>query len=564
MLCYLLTLACVRKGSLWGVVVSFTKEEAAILEPFFTNLDKDVFALRNLPEVVKGALFARYSRSEKSLRRVLLDEFIKKPEMGFKQIVRLQTDSGVDQIVAIQKAEEFYERVLIGFGDDSVAELGGAHLAVENISNIATKVIEDARIGICPLEKSTRYVYFDQKPNGRYMYYRDKDVMESRFADLYIETMDMLFDTYSSFIEPMKKFLMERFPNEGMSERAYASTIRAKTCDVIRVVLPVGTLTNAGLFGNGRAFEYLLTKMYAHPMREMRDLAAVMQEELRKVIPPFVGRCNDEKHGKPQQAFLRDKWDTIAKLSQDMLAGVKPDNKERLTLVDYDKDAELKVVAAVLYPMSHLHMSQIRKKVADMSNAERRKIIAAYVAGRTNRRHKPGRAFENVYYTFDILGDYGIYRDMQRHRIITQERQWVTTKHGYDIPVEIEEAGLASKFKEAMNVADAAFEKIAPAMPLQAQYIVPMGYRFRWYITMNLREAYHLCELRSCMQGHPTYRKLAQDMYKKIQEVHPTLVEGMKFVDMNDYSLERKEAEKRIDKKMEEVKRKYGYGGQTK
>ena len=545
----------------WGVGVfdSFTEEEKAILEPFFTNLDKDVFALRNLPEVVKGALFARYSRSDKSLRKVLLDEFIKKPEMGFKQIVRMQTDSGVDQIVAIQKAEEFYERVLIGFGDDSVAELGGAHLAVENISNIATKVIEDARIGICPLEKSTRYVYFDQKPGGKYMYYRDKDIMESRFADLYINTMDMLFDTYSSFIEPMRKFLMERFPNEGMSERAYKSTIRAKVCDIIRVLLPTGTLTNVGLFGNGRAFDYLLTKMYAHPMREMRDLAAAMQEELRKVIPPFVKRCNDEKHGKPYQAFLRDKW-TIAKLSKEILRDVtEADDKESLRLIDYDKDAETKVVAAILYPMSSLPMAKIREKVARMSSAERKKVINAYVAGRTNRRHKPGRAFENVYYTFDILGDYGIYRDIQRHRILTQERQLITTKHGYDVPVEIEDADLADKFREAMDAAAVAFEKISMVMPLQAQYVVPMGYKIRWYITMNLREAYHLCELRTCMQGHPTYRKLAQNIYKKIKEVHPVLAEGMKFVDMNDYSLERKEAEKRIDKKIEEIKRKYGY-----
>ena len=545
----------------WGVGVfdSFTEEEKAILEPFFTNLDKDVFALRNLPEVVKGALFARYSRSDKSLRRVLLDEFIKKPEMGFKQIVRMQTDSGVDQIVAIQKAEEFYERVLIGFGDDSVAELGGAHLAVENISNIATKVIEDARIGICPLEKSTRYVYFDQKPGGKYMYYRDKDIMESRFADLYINTMDMLFDTYSSFIEPMRKFLMERFPNEGMSERAYKSTIRAKVCDIIRVLLPTGTLTNVGLFGNGRAFDYLLTKMYAHPMREMRDLAAAMQEELRKVIPPFVKRCNDEKHGKPHQAFLRDKW-TIARLSKEILRDLtETDDKESLRLIDYDKDAETKVVAAILYPMSSLPMAKIREKVARMSSAERKKVINAYIAGRTNRRHKPGRAFENVYYTFDILGDYGIYRDIQRHRILTQERQLITTKHGYDVPVEIEDADLDDKFREAMDAAAVAFEKISTVMPLQAQYVVPMGYKIRWYITMNLREAYHLCELRTCMQGHPTYRKLAQNIYKKIKEVHPVLAEGMKFVDMNDYSLERKEAEKRIDKKIEEIKRKYGY-----
>src|SRR3989338_2309393 len=248
-----------------------TGEEIKILSQFCTNMDKPVFALRNLPEVVKGALFSRYSRAPYSLRMTLLREFIQKPEMGFSEIVNFQIDRGADEIVAIKKAEEFYDRVLVGYGDDSVAELGGAHIACENVSNIASKVLEDSRIGISPLEKSTRYVYFDEKDGGKYRYYIGKDMLGSKHADIYIETCNGLFDSYAKLVEPTKKWLMEKFPRAEESERAYNSTIRAKACDILRGFLPASTLTNVGLFGNGRSFEYLITKMSAHELLEVRS-----------------------------------------------------------------------------------------------------------------------------------------------------------------------------------------------------------------------------------------------------------------------------------------------------
>ena len=284
----------------------FAQEEIEVLRPFFTNLDMPVFGLVNLPEVVKGALFSRYSRSTKSLRRVLLDEFIMKPEMGFKEIVGFQTAKGEEQVIAVKKAEEFYDRVLVGYGDDSVAELGGASIACEQISQIAAKVIEAPRIGLSPLEKSTRYVWFNQKINGDYQYVKEITLMNSRFTDLYIETCDLLFDNYSNLIEPMIKFVMERFPKEdGVSDRAYNSSVRAKACDVLRVFLPASTKTNVGLYGNGRAFEYLLVKMNAHPLREINQLADSMHEELSKAIPSFVKRANDS-YGKGTQQYLSE------------------------------------------------------------------------------------------------------------------------------------------------------------------------------------------------------------------------------------------------------------------
>src|SRR6266508_406535 len=263
----------VRSKSMTAPVVDrwgdrFTEAERALLAPFVTDLDAPIFGLRNLPEVVKGALFSRYSRTDKSLRRILLDEFIQAPESGFAAIVGAVRDAqrapGGEQIVAVRQAEAFYERVLIGYGDDSVAELGGAHVACEGVSNIAAKALEDSRIGISPLEKSTRYVVFNRKVEGRYRYLREPRIMESRHAVRYEAALDSLFDTYSTLLEPTIAAVRARTPrDEATSERAYNSATRAKACDLLRGLLPMATLTNVGLFGNGRAFEYLLTKLYA-------------------------------------------------------------------------------------------------------------------------------------------------------------------------------------------------------------------------------------------------------------------------------------------------------------
>ena len=526
-----------------------------------TNLDKPIFALKNLPEVVMGAMFSRYSRSTKSLRRVLLEEFINAPETGFKEIVSVGTGSGTggcaDELIAIKKAEEFYDRVLVGFGDDSVAELAGAHIAVERVSNIASKVLEDARIGISPLEKSTRYVYFDQKPDGKYLYYEEPMLMKSGFAGLYVKTMDRLFDTYSALIPKVSAYVIEKFPQEKeVSERAYKSSVRAKTCDILRGILPAGTITNLGMFGNGRAFEYLITKMYAHPLQEMKDIGSEMHNELAKVIPSFVKRAND-RYGKEQQQFISETANAIETLSLDFASSSEPQKSVVLVDCDPNDEAEIKAVSAILYSHLHLPFVAIVEKVKKLDSGQRKKIIDEYCMRRKNRRHKPGRAFENVNYTFDILGNYGMFRDLHRHRILTQERQLISTNNGYDLPPELVEAGFDDDFQGAMEVAKLAFEEISREYPKEAQYVVPFAYKIRWYMTMNLREAYHFCELRSMPQGHIDYRRIAQQIYLEIKRVHPNLSEHIKFVDMSEHGLERLEAEKKTDKRLEEIERKY-------
>jgi len=530
----------------------FTAEEKKLLAPFVSNIDRPVFVLKNLPEVIKGALFSRYSRSAKGLRRLLLDEFISNPELGIKQITRIETEDDFDEVLAIQKAKDFYDRILDGFGDDSIGELGGAHVAFENVSNMASKVLEDARIGGSPLEKSTRYVFFDKKVNNDFLFFKEPVIMKSNLAELYLETNRFLFETYAKLVEPMKKFFMEKIPKqEGVSDIAYKFSIRAKACDSIRGLLPASTLTNLGIFGNGRFFDSLLLRLRTHDLKEMHIIADNMHAELNKAIPSFVRKAMpSHRHFPGFHGFLKESRLGVAKLAQQVAEKEDVEKSETVTLLDYDKDAELKVISAMMYAHTRLPLQQIRNIVGKMDDEEKKKLLHEALYRRKNKKHKPPRAFEHAYYTFDILGDFGMYRDLHRHRILTQERQDLTVAHGYDVPPEIIDAGFESEFKEVMKKAADAYEQIYRKFPKQAQYVVPFQYKIRWYNKLSLREIYWLAELRSGAQGHPNYRFVAQEMYRKVKEVHPLLAEYMKFVDMKDYSLGRLSAE------IEKVKKK--------
>jgi len=544
----------------------FTAEEEKSLAPFFTNLDRPVFGLK-LPQEVAGALFSRYSRSTKSLRRIFIEEFLGDPELGLKELLGGQTSPG-DQSTALKKARAFFDRVLVGYGDDSVAQLGGAHVACENVSNVAAKILEDSRIGIAPLEKSTRYVRFDQKdPAGDYLFYREPKIMASKHRDAYLEVMNLLFETYSKQMEPMLDFVARALPIEEVelrhpttgnslsyqeaskdeklkrwAETAYRATVRAQACDALRGYLPAATLTNVGLFGVGQACEYLLSKLYSHPLTEARKLAASMHEELNQLIPSFVKRAQFNE-------YLSGTMATARPFALQATKDVAVQASAPVTLIEYDAEAEEKIIAAILYSHTRHPLAQLRAVVAAMSPEESRKILTEHFNQRRHRRDKPGRAFENVYYTFDIIGNLGLYRDLQRHRILTQERQEFTTVHGYDTPLEIEEAGFKGEFDKCMSRAAELYEQIYADLPHEAQYVVPFAYKIRWYMKMNLREVVHLCELRTMPQGHPDYRLIAQEIWRKIQEVHPTLAEVGKFIDWKSYRLGRLKSEMRTQYK---------------
>ena len=529
--------------------MEFTEAEAAILGRYFTNLDRPVFALRNLPEVVKGALFSRYSRTEKSLRRVLMDEFINDPESGFTSIAG--STHTADDMVAVRRAEEFYERVLVGYGDDSVAELAGAHVAIEKVSTLAAKALEDSRIGISPLEKSTRYVRFDRPgPDGRRLYYRGPELGHPAYEP----AADALFDTYTALIEPLTEAIRERFPKEeGETDRAWKSATRAKALDLLRGLLPAGTLTNLGLFGNGRAFEYLITKLAASELPECARLSGELHGELSQVIPAFVKRALDDKYGAPAAERIRRMGAAMKKLTPSPLAGRAGEGTSHTTpavrLVGHDPDAERKVVQAAVFQYSDGALDDLS------ANADA--VLDAMLGGRANRRQRVPRALEHAQYKFEIVANFGAYRDLHRHRMLTQERQLLGTSLGYDVPPDLVDLGMDGAFKKAIEDAAEAHAAMRRDLgPELAQYIVPLAFRLRWYVRINLREIYHLCELRTTPQGHPDYRKVAQEMFRLVSEVHPRLTRHAAFVDMGPGDeLERRKSERRIDEKLKTLER---------
>ena len=517
----------------------FTPSEEDILRRYFTNLDGPVFALVNLPEVVKGALFARYSRSPKSLRRLFLDEFVGDLD--------IEGDATVDATIGLERAEELYEKVFFEYGDDSVAQLGGVHLACEQSSNILTKVLEWGRL-MSYLEQSTRYINYDTRLGGRYRFYRDPAILSSRFGTRYVGDMDRVFDSYTLLLNQVTDHVRATIPREpGDSDFVYRTATRAKALDAVRGVLPAAALSNVGIYGSGQGFESLLIRMRAHPLPEARHYADLMLHELRKVIPSFLRRVDLADRGGRWSHYLASTRDHTAELVDSLFGGTPVDQVPGVQLVDFDPDAEDKLLAAICYSHTNLPESQLIARVRSLGPTERLALLRAYVGERENRRHKPGRAFERVDYRFDVLSDYGAFRDLQRHRMLTIEWQRLTPNHGYVRPELVEEAGMADVFDDAMARSAALYDALKDDFPQQAQYAVSMAYRMRYTMQFNAREAIHLLELRSSSQGHPSYRRIALEMHRLIAEQagHRAVAGTMTHLTTVAPELERLEAERR-------------------
>ena len=326
----------------------FTDDEKAVLSRFFTNTDGPVYALVNLPEVVKGALFARYSRSPKSVRRLFLDEFVSEPDLGIQAIA----DQTLDPTVGVERAEKLYERVFSEYGDDSVAQLGAAHLACEQSSNVLTKILERGRLASY-LEQSTRYIFYDQKLGADYRYFVPQEVTDAGVAARFSEAMDGLFDTYSDLVKVLVPYYQRLYPKSSEdSNFVYRSTIRAKACDTSRGLLPAATISNVGVFASGQAYEALLLRMRSHPLAEARDYSGLMLEELRKVIPAFLRRVDVPDRGGVWSEYLAG----VKRFSEETSRtfGETPASQPEVTLLDWDEEAETKIVAAGLYAQSDL------------------------------------------------------------------------------------------------------------------------------------------------------------------------------------------------------------------
>jgi thymidylate synthase ThyX len=528
---------------------SFTPEEERVLGQYVTNVDLPVFGLVNLPEVVKGALFARYSRSPKSLRRLLLDEFISDPETG---IAAIAGDAGEDSAVTTRKAEDLYRRMFFDYGDDSVAQLGGAHLACEQASNLLTKVLEWGRMAAY-LEQSTRYIRYDERLSDGYRYMVPDEIAASPHNDRYIAHMERAFDGYSQMASLMTEVLERRHPKQdGDPNWVWKATVRAKACDVVRGLLPVSSLSNVGIYATGQAFEMALVRMQANPLAEVRDYGAMMLTELRKIIPSFLMRVDLEDRGVRWSQYLEDVRDDL----EEQAGGLGPadDQGAEVILTDWDPEAETKIVAAALYAVSELPDARLQQIAREMSPAQRAEVVAAMVGERENRRHKPGRAMERTTYRFDVKCDIGAFRDLQRHRLMTLEWQRYTTRLGYDVPPELAEEGLDAEWSALMDDAGELYEVVRDNLGADvAQYVVPFAYNVRFVMEMNPRQAFHLIELRSQSAGHPAYRAVAHQMHHEIRDTagHHLIADAMTHVDYSDVALERLEGERKAQRRRE-------------
>src|SRR5437763_6970440 len=320
----------------------FNDTEAEVLRRYVTNLDQPVFALVNLPEVVKGALFARYSRSAKSLRRLFLDEFVGELDIA--------GDESIDATVGVARAEQLYDRVFMEYGDDSVAQLGGVHLVSEHASNLLSKVLERGR-RMAYLEQSTRYIAYDTRAaDGRYRYFRDPAVLESPLGARYVGEMDRMFDTYAGLLPTMQAYFAARHPKEeGDSDFVWRTSIKAKAFDALRGLLPAAAQSNVGIYGTGQGYEALLLRMRAHPLPEARSYADMILTELRKVIPSFLKRVDVPDRGGAWSEYLDKNRTRMQDLVDALFRGVEPEPAPMVTLVDFDPEAEDKLVAAMLY-----------------------------------------------------------------------------------------------------------------------------------------------------------------------------------------------------------------------
>ena len=520
-------------------VDSFTDDERALLAPHFTNLDRPVFALVNLPETVKGALFARYSRYQGTLRRLYLEEFAADITKGG---VRLQPDPDQEG----ERARKLYERIFIGYGDDSVAQLGGAHIACEWVSNVMTKLLQRGRLAAY-LEQSTRYMAYDA-PMGDglgYRYWRHPELGQE-----YEQAMDSIFDAYSEALPRVEAWAAERFPKAADEpEAAHARSIRAKALDLLRGLLPAASLSHVGIFASGQAYEQLLLRLFASPLPEARDYAAMILEELKAVVPSFVARVERPDRGGEWIAYLEEReragerW--AARLGLDRASrGEETGPAVRLLSVEGSEDD---LLSALLFEAAHVSEEETRAALRNLPPDERAAMLAELVGERRNRRHRPGRGFEALRYRFEVVSDYGAFRDLQRHRLLTVQWQALGPELGAGVPDELHQAGVGELYRAGLERSREEYARIVElGRPELAHYSLALGYRIRYVLDMNAREAMHLIELRSGREGHPAYRAVAHALHAEIARVHPAVAATMTFVD--------RDTEPRLERILSEIR----------
>lgn len=527
-------------------VEEFTEDEVRVLLRYFSNIHLPVFAISGLPEVVTAALFARYSRTSLSLRRLFLDEF-------YGSLAG--SEEGPLATVGLARAKPFLQKVFFEYGDDSVAQLGGVHLACEQASNVLTKVLEWGRLAAY-LEQSTRYISYADRVAGYYRYYRDPEVMTHPvIGPEYQRVMDLTFETYAGIIEALVPTCVELYPRSpDKSERAHRQAMRAKALDNARGLLPAATVSNLGIYATGQAFENMLVRMRSLGLPEARSYADMMLAELRTVIPSFMERVDVPSRGNMTSAYLENTRFATAELVAELLAGAEVETTAEVVLLDSDPRAEEKLVAAIMGESSHLGASQLRRKAEAMSVDDRLAILVAYFGDRSgNRRHKPGRALESVHYRFEVLSNYGAFRDLQRHRMMTFTWQLLTPMHGYTVPALVEAAGVGDVYEGVLAQQAELYGQMVEffAPDTQPQYALGFAFNMRYAIDVNARALTHMLELRTQQDGHDDYRRVCQQMHRLIAEDagHTAIAQMMQHVDHGQYDLGRLAAEERLEAK---------------
>lgn len=502
-----------------------------------TDSHGNVYAFtEKMSPITIAAAMARLSRRGDDMRITILDEFAGK----------------------IDKDAQLLKRVITAYGDDSVQQLGGVHFVVENASNLLTKKLEWGRLAAY-LEQSTRYIYFDQKDaHGRYRYYVPEQ-LDAKTKALYVESMDRIFDIYSELVKHLTEYVRNNSAvPEAERDVAWRGATKAQACDAARIMLPVATKSTVGIFASGQAYESLVMHLQSDELPEARQVGQQLLDQGRKVIPMYLERADKPERGGAMVAYRANTYAKVQELAKANL----PENHaaavtEPVTLVDYWPKNELLVVADMLYEHSNMSLEQIQQTVNSWPYDKKIEVFNAYVGERLNRRHRPGRALEKAHYSWDLICDYGIFRDLQRHRMVDDLNwQQLTPRYGYDVPELIEKAGLTEKLEQAFDVSLQLHSALqAAGYPLEAQYATLMGHKLRWKITYNARQAFHFHELRTTPQGHPGYRKLVKQMHDKLAEVHPLLAEAMIFVNQDeDPELTRLAAERYTQFKLEQLK----------
>lgn len=506
------------------------------LDSAVTDSSGDVYVFKDsLSPTMIAAAMARLSRRSDDMRITILDEFAS----------------------AAGKDEKLLQRVITAYGDDSVQQLVGLHFVVENASNLLTKKLEWGRLAAY-LEQSTRYIYFDQKNEaGKYRYFTPEH-FDTDTKKIYNDTMDAIFDKYSEMVRKLTQYVQDN-SSVPVNERdvAWKGATRAQACDAIRPVLPVATQATVGIYASGQALESLIMHLQSDPLPEAQATGKRLLDEARKVLPTFLERADRPDRGGALIAYRANTTKSMKSVAESLLPTNYGQHEDVVRLSDVWPRNEFDLIPDMLYEHSHLSLEELRQSVAGWPYAKKAQVFESYMGERLNRRHKPGRAIEKAHYSWDLVCDYGIFRDLQRHRMVDDlEWQQLTPRYGYEVPDLVEEAGLSELFEACFDLSLGLYSELqSSGYDLEAQYATLLGHRMRWKITYNAREAFHFHELRTSPQGHPGYRKLVLQMHEKLAQVHPLMAEAMKFVNTGeDEELTRLAAERYTQFKLEQMK----------